>query len=381
MLLLAEYSGDLSETKKGLSAEPGPVALVLLTSKIRDNAPKTFKYFAEQGVSIRVISGDNPATVSRIAQDAGIAGAERFIDSSELKTERQIRRAAADYTVFGRVTPDVKRRLIRAMKAEGHTVAMTGDGVNDVLALKDADCGIAMASGSEVACHVAQLVLVDSDFAAMPHVVMEGRRVINNIERSSSLFLVKNIFSFLMMVMALAFTLSYPITPSQLTLFNVCFIGIPSFVLALEPNRDRVRGRFLPNVLLKAIPAALSAVAAILTVMFVGARFGVSQDELSTMTTIAISFVGLIMLIKVSMPFNKIRRALVIAMPILFALGAVMLSELFGMTALSRQAIVVLLIASGAAVPLMLLFGLITHRMSVRLNSKTQRLRKRRVRV
>ena len=381
VLLLAEYSGDINEAKKGLTATPRPIALVLLTNKIRDNAPQTFQFFAKQGVSIRVISGDNPATVSRIAQDAGIEGAERYIDASELKTERQIRRAAADYTVFGRVTPDVKRRLIRAMKAEGHTVAMTGDGVNDVLALKDADCGIAMASGSEVACHVAQLVLMDSDFAAMPRVVMEGRRVINNIERSSSLFLVKNIFSFLITVMALAFTLSYPITPSQLSLFNITCIGIPSFILAMEPNHERVRGRFLPNVLLNAVPAGLADVAAMLSVMFIGAHFGVAQDELSAMTTISIAFVGILMLIKVSLPLNKIRLALIIAMPILFTLGAIVFKELFGMVALSGKALLVLGIACGSAIPLVLLFSVITRAISKRMNSSTQRLRRRRVRV
>ena len=381
VLLLAGYNGDIMETKRGLTAPVLPVALVLLTNKIRENAPKTFQFFARQGVSIRVISGDNPATVSRIALDAGIEGAERFVDASELKTERQIRRAAAEYIVFGRVTPDVKRRLIRALKAEGHTVAMTGDGVNDVLALKDADCGIAMASGSEVACHVAQLVLVDSDFAAMPRVVMEGRRVINNIERSSSLFLVKNIFSFLVTVMALAFTLSYPITPAQLTLFNVTCIGIPSFILALEPNHDRVRGRFLPNVLLNAVPAGLANVAAMLAVMFIGARFGLTQEELSAMTTIAISFVGMLMLVKVSLPFNKVRLALVIAMPVLFTLGAVLLSGLFGIVAPTKNALLVLLIACGCAVPLVLLFSLITRAISTKMNSRKHRLRKRRVRV
>ena len=381
VLLLAGYNGDIMAAKKGLTSAPSPIALILLTNKIREHAPQTFQFFAKQGVSIRVISGDNPATVSRIAIDAGIEGAERFVDASELKTERQIRRAAAEYIVFGRVTPDVKRRLIRALKAEGHTVAMTGDGVNDVLALKDADCGIAMASGSEVACHVAQLVLVDSDFAAMPRVVMEGRRVINNIERSSSLFLVKNIFSFLVTVMALIFTLSYPITPAQLTLYNVTCIGIPSFILALEPNHDRVRGRFLPNVLLNAVPAGLAAVAAMLAVMFIGAHFGVSQEELSTLTTISIAFVGILMLIKVSLPFNKVRLALVIAMPVLFTLGAVILNNLFGMVALKGKSLLVLLIACGSAIPLVLFISIITRGISKRMNSKKQRLRKRRVRV
>ncbi|MDR3210251.1 MAG: HAD-IC family P-type ATPase [Oscillospiraceae bacterium] len=359
-----------------------PVCLILLTNKIRDSAPETFRFFAEQGVSIRVISGDNPATVSRIALDAGVAGAEKYIDASTLKTERNIRRAAADYTVFGRVTPDMKRRLIRALRAEGHTVAMTGDGVNDVLALKAADCGIAMASGSDVACHVAQLVLLDSDFAAMPAVVLEGRRVINNIERSASLFLVKNIFSFAVPLLGLLFTLSYPMTLIQLSLFNVMFIGIPSFVLALEPNKEQVRGRFLANVLLNALPAGLTDLAVITGLMFLGERYAIGGAALSTMAVIVIAFVGQLMLLKVSLPLNRLRRAMVIAMPLGFTLGAVLLAKLFNMAALSgREALITALVCL-ACVPLMLALCWAVARLKNALHfDRKVKTRARRVRI
>ncbi|MDR0906691.1 MAG: HAD-IC family P-type ATPase [Oscillospiraceae bacterium] len=382
VLLLAQYSGDISTADRSLTTNPEPIALLLLTNKIREAAPATFKYFAEQGVSVRVISGDNPQTVARIAADAGIEGAERCIDASTLKTERQIRRAAADYIVFGRVTPDLKRRLIRALKAEGHTVAMTGDGVNDVLALKDADCGIAMASGSDVACHVAQLVLLDSDFSAMTSVVAEGRRVINNIERSASLFLVKNIFSFLLTAIALLFTLSYPMTPSQLTLFNVMFIGIPSFFLALEPNRARVRGRFLANVLINSLPAGLTDVAVVISVMLLGTRFGITPDEQSTMATIVIAFVGFMMLIKVARPMNLFRRALVSTMVAGFALGALVFSDMFNISALGGKAILMTSITCAASIPVMLVFAWFARRARTLLRSKVAtRRRPRRVKV
>jgi len=382
VILVANYGGDVTTADKALSVAPQPLALILLTNKIRDNAAETFQFFKDQGVSIRVISGDNPQTVARIAADAGIDGAERCIDASTLQTERQIRRAAADYVVFGRVTPDVKRRLIRAFKAEGHTVAMTGDGVNDVLALKDADCGIAMASGSEVACHVAQLVLMDSDFSAMTSVVAEGRRVINNIERSASLFLVKNIFSFVITALALLFTLSYPLTPSQLTLFNVMFIGVPSFFLALEPNRARVRGRFLANVLINSLPAGLTDVVAVLAVMFVGYKLGVPTEQQATISTIVISFVGFMMLVKVSRPFNHVRRVLVVAMVLGFTLGAALFSDMFNIVALTGKAIPLAVGACVVCVPIMLVLAAFARQARNMLRSKVAtRRRPRRVRV
>jgi cation-transporting ATPase E len=330
VLLLALYDGDIS--KKGINADVMPLALILLTNNIRPQAPKAFKFFADQGVDIKVISGDNPVTVSRIAEEAGIRGAQKYIDAASLNTERRIKRAVEEYTVFGRVTPEQKRKLVRALKNAGHTVAMTGDGVNDVLALKEADCGVAMASGSDVTCHVAHLVLLDSDFSAMPSVVMEGRRVINNIERSASLFLAKNIFSFALAALALIFTLTYPITPAQLSLFNMMFIGIPSFVLALEPNISIVRGRFLVNVIIKAMPAGLTSLFAVLAAMKASALFGIGHDEMATMATTLLAVVGMMMLYMISRPFNSLRRSLMIAMAAGFAIGGVLLHDLFELT-------------------------------------------------
>ena len=215
VLLLAQC--DTPPTQEGgLQGAVVPVALVVVANPIRPEAPDTFRYFAKYGVDVKVISGDNPQTVSRVAQQAGIAGAERFVDAATLKEPGDYDRAVQEYNVFGRVTPDQKRKLVKALQKAGHTVAMTGDGVNDVLALKDADCGIAMASGAEAACQVAELVLLDSDFSAMPRVVEEGRRVINNIQRAAALYLVKNIFSFCLSIISLFATVPYPVTPLQL---------------------------------------------------------------------------------------------------------------------------------------------------------------------
>ena len=256
VLLLALYDGSLDDEK--LTADIMPLALILLSNKIRDEAPETFKYFADQGVDVKVISGDNPVTVSEVAKRAGIANAEKFVDARTLTSDEKIAAAAGSCTVFGRVTPDQKKKLVLALKAQGHTVAMTGDGVNDVLALKEADCSIAMASGSDVACQASHIVLMDSNFASMPSVVAEGRRVINNIERSASLYLVKNIFTFVLAFITLFFTLPYPYTPAQLSLVNALTIGVPSFILAMEPNENLVRGKFMRNVLFRALPTALT---------------------------------------------------------------------------------------------------------------------------
>lgn len=340
VLLLALYDGDMSE--KDLGGEIMPLALILLTNKIREEAPATFRFFAAQGVTVKVISGDNPVTVSQVAIEAGIENGERYIDATTLTTERKLKRAVNEYTVFGRVTPEQKRKLVRALKAAGHTVAMTGDGVNDVLALKDADCSIAMASGSDVASHVSQIVLLNSDFSAMPSIVMEGRRVINNIERSASLFLVKNIFSFTLALTTMIVTLTYPITPSQLSLVNITTIGIPSLILALEPNTSLVQGRFLLNVILRAVPAGLTDFLMILGAILVSPYLGITQDELATMSAIIMGSVGFMMLFRVSRPFNLIRRYLFITMIAAFILGGLFFSGLFTLSPLSWTAIAVL---------------------------------------
>lgn len=371
VLLFAQYSGSLND--KTVAADVTPLALIVLTNSIRPEAPATFRFFREQGVAIKVISGDNPLTVSQVALEAGIEHAERYIDASTLTTERKLKSAVKEYTVFGRVTPDQKRKLIRAFKAAGHTVAMTGDGVNDVLALKDADCSIAMASGSEVACQVSQLVLMDSNFAAMPFVVNEGRRVINNIERSASLFLVKNIFSFALALTALVFALTYPITPSQLSLFNITLIGIPSFVLALEPNTNLVRGRFLMNVFFRALPAGLTDFLAMLGAILACSYFKIPTDELSTMTTIIIGVIGFMMLFRISRPLNTLRRILILSMMALFAIGGFVFTDLFTLSPLSWIAIEVTAVIIALSIPVMTIFAMIIRKLE--LSRKIQRRR------
>jgi cation-transporting ATPase E len=358
VLLLALYDGDVNESVDDRSILP--LALILLSNRIRPEAPGTFKFFAKQGVKIIVISGDNPMTVSHIAHEAGIDGAERYVDATELTTDRQFKRAVGEYVVFGRVTPDQKRKLIRALKAAGHTVAMTGDGVNDVLALKDANCSIAMASGSEVASQVADIVLLNSDFSAMPAVVMEGRRVINNLERSASLFITKNIFSFLFAtLMTIALTYEFPLAPSQFTLYNMMLIGAPSFVLALEPNRNIVRGRFIINVLQNALPAGLTNFFALTALAFVCGRFGISNSEMSTMALFQIAFVGFLMLYRLCRPLNALRIALIVCMLIGFIGGSIALSRLGALSALHGRSIWMAIVFCIASVPVFLALTLL----------------------
>lgn len=304
-----------------------PLALIRIANRIRPEAPETFRYFAEQGVAIKVISGDNPMTVSQVALRAGIADAGRYVDASTLQDDEAIEKAVEEYTVFGRVTPNQKRAFVKALQKAGHHVAMTGDGVNDVLALKDADIGIAMASGSEAACQAAQLVLLESDFSAMPQVVLEGRRVINNIERAASLFLVKNIFSFLLAIITVFVSIPYPVVPMQLTLISAFTIGIPSFFLALEPNKSLVKGRFMPNVLRHAFPGGLAALFAIVGVEAFAYAFDFSTASLSTIAALVLSVNGMLVLYQVCKPFDWKRRiiwgAMAVSMTVLvFAFGS-----------------------------------------------------------
>ena len=360
VLLLALYGGSIG--RKIDESMVMPLALIFLSNKVRAEAPATFKYFAKQGVKIIVISGDNPLTVSQIAQEAGIEGARRCVDAGELTTDRKIRRAVNEYVVFGRVTPDQKRKLVRALKAAGHTVAMTGDGVNDVLALKDANCSIAMASGSEVASQVADIVLLDSNFAAMPAVVMEGRRVINNIERSAALYITKNIFSFLFAtVMTIALAFPFPLEPLHLTLFNAMLIGAPSFVLALEPNKNIVRGKFMVNVFLNALPAGLTCYGGLTALVIFCARQRIPEHEMSTMALLIIAFVGFLMLTKLCRPFNGLRLALVITMLVGFTLGAFAFNGLTILAPLYGDSILMTIGICAAAAPVFLLLTLLLN--------------------
>ena len=337
VLLCARYDGELLAGKLD-SGRLQPLALILLTGKLRPNARETFAYFAQQGVTVKVISGDNPATASHIAQQAGIPGSECYVDASTLDTPQALGEAALHYNVFGRVTPQQKKELVAALQKKKHTVAMTGDGVNDLLAMKQANCAIAMASGAEAASSLASLVLLDSDFSAMPGVVAEGRRVINNIQRAASLFLVKNIFSLFLSVITLFTAWPYPLVPIHLTVISAMTIGIPSFILTFEPKYDRVKGRFLPAVLRRAFPGGLTNVFVVLLCQLFMAVFGLSQSETSTICASILSFVGLLVLFQICKPFNLFRRLLWAAMTGGILLCFTLLGDILDLRAWSSQA-------------------------------------------
>ena len=342
VLLLARC--ETPPTAEGLSGLIDPVALAVLANPVRPEAPDTFRYFAQQGVRVKVISGDNPETVSQVARQAGIEGAERFVDAATLRQPEDYERAVRDFTVFGRVTPDQKRKLVKALQKAGHTVAMTGDGVNDVLALKDADCGIAMASGSEAACQVAQLVLLDSNFASMPHVVEEGRRVINNIQRSAALYLVKNILSFFLSLITLFAGFPYPFNPIQITLISALTIGFPSFVLALEPNHEMVRGKFMNNVLRRALPGGLTNIMLIVGIELFTMAFTFERATLSTLATVIMGEVGLLVLYYISRPMDWKRWLLLGSMSVAFVVTVLGFGSFFDLTPLDFQSGLVIVV-------------------------------------
>ena len=357
VLLLGMYDGAV--TDEAPNAELTPVALILLSNKIREEAPETFGYFARQGVQVKVISGDNALAVSEVAKRAGIEGAEDFVDARTLTTPEEIAEAAERYNVFGRVTPAQKRQLVQALKAKGHTVAMTGDGVNDVLALKEADCSIAVASGSEVAAQVSNIVLMDNNFASMPSVVAEGRRVINNIERSAALYLVKNIFTFFLAIFTLIVLQPYPFSPLQLTLVNALTIGIPSFILAMEPNENLITGKFMRNVIFRAFPAAMTDVILIIGVIAFYIAFDFDRTMLSTICTGIIGIVGLMMVHQTCKPYNKLRIAMIVTLSTLYLAGYLVLThfELFDVfVRLDGRSILILVVLGLLAWPIFTIF-------------------------
>lgn len=338
---------------KPLKEAVTPLAYVLLANPIRQEAKETFTYFAEQGVEVKVISGDNPLTVSEVAKDAGIAGAERYVDASTLHTEEEMRAAVLNNAVFGRVTPNQKRKFVQILKEEGKTVAMTGDGVNDVLALKDADCSIAMASGSDAAAQASQLVLLESDFSCMPEVVLEGRRVVNNIQRSASLFLVKNIFSFLLSLVSFVFMFTYPLEPSQISLISMFTIGVPAFFLALEPNKNIIKGHFLTNVFLKALPAALTDVLAVGALVIFGRTFGVSSADISTAATMLLSIVGFMILYTISAPMNVLRGVILGGCIVGLLFCSIFLNDLFAITGMTTKCVMLFVVFAIATEPVL----------------------------
>lgn len=341
VLLLARAQGPFED--KGLPGGLVSMGLVLISDKIRKEAPSTLRYFADQGVDLKVISGDNAVTVANIARKAGLEHADRYVDATTLRTDEDIRRAVKDYAVFGRVTPQQKLAFVKALKEDGHTVAMTGDGVNDVLALKEADCSVAMASGSDAARTVSNLVLLDSNFASMPVVVQEGRRSINNLQRSSSLFLVKTIFSALIGVLFIFINYSYPFEPIQQTLISSLTIGVPSFILALEPNNDRVKGKFIFNVIRMCIPAALTMTANIVVLCTLTEPLGLTSAEASTMAVMTTAMTGFIMLFKVSAPFNTLRGLLFGGLLTAFVLAYLFFGPFFALVSLTLPMLIALM--------------------------------------
>ena len=325
VLLFAKYDGENIE--EGVEWNVMPIGFISFTNPIRENAVETFGYFKSQGVNIKVISGDNPKTVSQIAIQAGIENAEKYIDASILDSDEKICKAVSNYTVFGRVTPKQKQKLVKALKDEGHTVAMTGDGVNDILAMKDADCSVAMASGSEAATWAAQVVLLDSD----------------------CLFLVKNIFSLLLALLSAIFMFTYPLEPAQISFVSMFTIGVPGFLLALEPNKNRIKGHFMKNVLIKALPGGLTDVIAVFAIVICGNVFTISEESIGTIATMVMSVIGFMILIKISYPLDK-RKYIIIAINIFgLVFTGIFLRKLFALTNLYKVSILLMVIFGFAA--------------------------------
>lgn len=310
---------------------PRALGLILITDELRPRAKDTFSFFANQDVALKVISGDNPVTVASIAQRAEIAGAERLVDMSQVGETPDYGQLVRDYTVFGRVTPQQKEQLIKAYQAAGHTVAMTGDGVNDLLALRQADCSIAMASGSEATKSLADFVLVDSNFDAMINVLNEGRRVINNVERVASLFLIKTMYSVVLTLIFIFMSRSYPFEPIQLTPISSLMVGIPTFFLALQPNYARIADRFMKQVMEIAAPAAVCVVGYILVVMALGTQFQLRFATTSTLSVLMTGLISLNALLMVARPLNRFKIGLVVAMAALFAIIFLFFGPIFSL--------------------------------------------------
>lgn len=348
VLVYGKYDGDCAGS--ALTKPVEPRAVIVLSNAVRKDAQAVFEYFEQQGVEIKVISGDNPVTVSNVANQAGIANASRYLDAS-LLTDEELKNAAPDNTVFGRVSPQQKKVIIESLKAAGKVVAMTGDGVNDVLALKAADCSIAFASGSEAAANASQLVMLDSDFSGMPAVVMEGRRVVNNIQRTASLFLIKNIFSMLMAVFTIIVLGRYPLFPTQISLLGAFTIGVPGFLLAIQPNRSLIRGNFIKNVAVKALPAGITDFIMVAVFAVYCSNAGIQHEQISTACILVMLFVGVLALIRVCMPFNKMRIGICVLMILGICISIVFLPEVFAIYPLNLSQIILTIIMCVISAP------------------------------
>lgn len=337
VLMVGEYKKNIIDTKL--------VGLILIQDKIRESAPSTIEYFKKQGVDLKIISGDDARSVLGIAKRAGFSDDTLAINATVLETDQDILEAVSKYSVFGRVTPDQKRKFILALQKLGHSVLMGGDGVNDVLALKEADASVAMNSGADAAKNVSQLILLDSDFSSIPDIVAEGRRTINNIERSASLFIVKTIYTFLLVFLFINTKSRYPFIPIQLSLLSTLTIGIPSFVLALEFNNNIVKRGFLLNVIKKALPTSILIVFNILIIYLFGMLFSISSNEISTMCVIISVFIGFMHLYNICNKNNIIHRLLIVVLALVFLISYIFFKEFFSFTniSISMGIIIVLL--------------------------------------
>ena len=344
-IILFAYS-PLPFGGKELPEDITPLALIAITDKIREEAPDTLEFFKEQGVEIKIISGDNPLTVSAVAKKAGVQNADRYIDAGDVENIAEV---IDDYTVFGRVTPDKKLEIIKALKAKGHTVGMTGDGVNDVLALKEADCSVAMQSGSEAARNVSNLVLLDSNFASMPLVVAEGRRTINNLQRSATLFLSKTVYSFLLALVFVFIQLPFLFEPIQMTLINALCIGAPSFLLALQPNNDIIKGSFMGNVMQRAIPNGITVVLAMIAVLVCSDVFGFTTTQMSTLATVVLSAISFMITARCCHPVKSWKVAMLAVLISAFTLGSMLFPWFFGIVAFEKEMTACAIIISASA--------------------------------
>lgn len=342
VLVLAK-SPELSEGAE-LPKDLKPIALLLLTDVIRQEAPDTLKFFDSQEVDLKVISGDDPVTVASIARRAGLKNADKYVDATTLKTEEDIENAVAEYSVFGRVTPQQKKEMVQALKSQGHTVAMTGDGVNDVLALKEADCSIAMAQGSDAAKNIANVVLLDSNFASMPHIVNQGRRVVNNIRTAASMFLIKTMFSVMLSLLTICFGNAYPFEPIQMSLISACAVGIPTFLLAQENNYDKIDHTFLRHVFLNAFPAAITISACVFSIMLVCQNVYHSNDMLNTACVLVTGWNYMAALKTVYAPLNRYRKVIIYGMQFIFFAEAVIFQKLLSLGSLDFGMIILVFI-------------------------------------
>ena len=368
VLLLAKCDDKFSSTRAK------PIAFVLLQDNIRKDAPKTIEWFKSNGVDIKIISGDNPVTVSEVAHRCGVENYDKYISLQGL-SDAEVIEASKNYTIFGRVSPEQKAVLVKAMKNQGKTVAMTGDGVNDILALKEADCSIAIAAGSDAARSVSQLVLLDSNFSSMPSVVAEGRRVVNNIQKSSSLFLMKTVFAILISIFVLCMRKTYPFSPIQFILLEMFVIGIPSFCLALQPNTNRISGKFITNLLRNALPAGLSMVAVTVTMYIYQVFTGISTEVLVTMSSLAILVVGYISLFKMCKPFNWFKETMYALSLAIVLITVTIFPWLFKYVELSYNNIMFLIVVCQASYPLYFFLSYILETGKNQLESKQQETR------